>query len=168
MSTIPAGFIPCSRFEAHGYHHKSKRCPLCASHFSEPTRLDSLDCTAKADTPLSITITGQVRGGKNNMIVTHTGLHFPKKSWAKWRDAAVAEVRAQLPKSWKPITAPVNVRLEYVSGDKRRRDMPAIVDAAWHVFEKAGVVTDDTLLWATKSTRDYDKKNPRITITILP
>lgn len=40
----------------------------------------------------------------------------------------------------------------------------SIIDAAWHVLEKAGVVADDTLLWVAASTRSYDNAAPRIEI----
>lgn len=113
----------------------------------------------------SLTISGQVRGGKNNMIVTRSGMHFPKAAWAKWRDAAVREVKGQLPNGWKIISEPVNVRLHYVAGDRRRRDFPAICDAVWHVLEKAGVVSDDTYLWPAVSVREYEKSSPSITIS---
>ncbi len=116
---------------------------------------------------MTITLQGQVRGGKNNMVVTRSGHRFPKKSWAVWRDAAVAEVRKQLPKDWKPIETPTEVRIAYVAGDRRRRDFPAICDAVWHVLEKAGFVTDDTLLWPAISTRSYSKDAPGVSVTIL-
>lgn len=119
---------------------------------------------------LTITLSGVVKGGKNNMVVTRSGLHFPKKSWAKWRDEKVAEVKAQLPNDWSPITVPTDIELEYIAGDRRRRDQPAIIDAIFHVLEKAGVASDDTHLWISSSTRSYDKKNPKaiIRIPIVP
>ena len=79
----------------------------------------------------------------------------------------MSELKRQLPAHWKPVARPVNVRLDYVAGDKRRRDMPAIVDAIWHAMEKAGVVEDDTLLWISQSTRSYSKESPGCTITFL-
>ena len=116
---------------------------------------------------LSFRITGQIRGGKNNMIVTRTGKHFPKPEWARWRDTTVSELQRQLPAHWKPVAVPMNVRLDYVAGDKRRRDMPAIIDAIWHAMEKAGVVEDDTLLWVSQSSRAYSKESPCAVITFL-
>jgi len=94
------------------------------------------------------------------MVVTRSGLHFPKKEWAKWRDEKVAEVKSQLPLGWGPLEIPVDMHLKYVSGDKRRRDFPAICDAIYHVLEKAGVVKDDTQLWPVQSSREYDKTSP--------
>ena len=114
---------------------------------------------------MTLKFTGQIRGGKNNMIVTRTGHRFPKPEWAKWRDSAVKEIKAQLPKSFRPIDVPTAIRMDYLAGDKRRRDMPAIIDAIFHVLEKAGVVKDDTLLWVTESTRGYSKEAPSATIT---
>ena len=116
---------------------------------------------------MKITITGQIKGGKNNMIVTRSGLHFPKKDWAKWRDAAVIEIRSQIPAGWKPIDTPTSIRLEYVAGDKRRRDQPAIIDSIFHCLEKSGFCTDDTHLWVAESSRTYNAQSPRATITIL-
>lgn len=116
---------------------------------------------------MKIVLKGQVRGGKNNMIVTRTGLRFPKKSWAIWRDAAVAEVRKQLPPEWKPIEKETLIEFAYVAGDRRRRDMPAIIDAVFHVLEKAGFVADDTLLWVGVSSRVYSKELPGVMIEII-
>ena len=109
---------------------------------------------------MTFSFTGQIQGGKNNMVGTRTGHRFPKASWAKWRDSAVAQIRLQIPNGWKPVDSPTNVKLYYRAGDKRRRDMPAIIDAIWHVLEKVGVCTDDTHLWVSESTRHYSKENP--------
>ena len=115
---------------------------------------------------MTITITGQVKGGKNNIVICRNGNRFPKKEWAQWRDSKVAEVRLQLPRGFQVITVPVNVCLDYVASDKRRRDMPAIIDAIFHVLEKAGFCADDTLIWVTRSSRSYSKENARAVITV--
>lgn len=91
------------------------------------------------------------------MIITRSGLHFPKPEWAKFRDGVVKQLKAQLPPKWTPIDVPCDVFLEYCASDKRRRDMPAIIDSIWHCLEKSGVVKDDTHLWITRSTRHYNK-----------
>lgn len=116
---------------------------------------------------LRLVICGQIRGGKNNIIITRTGRRFPNRVWAKWRDEAVRGIKEQLPRFFKPISEPCRVRLTYVAQDMRRRDFPAICDAVWHVLEKAGVVADDTLLWPAESTRSYDKHSPRCEIEFL-
>lgn len=115
---------------------------------------------------LVLCLTGQIRGGKNNMGVTKSGRHYPRPTWAKWRDAAVWELRAQLPSGWKSIKEPVSVRLDYTAGDRKRRDQPAVLDAIFHCLEKAGVVEDDTFLWVAQSTRAYSANGGKAIITI--
>lgn len=114
--------------------------------------------------PLQIVIRNQIRGGKNNIIITRTGRRFPKPEWAKWRDDAVRQVKAQLPANWTPISQHTGVILNYYAGDEKRRDQPGIIDAVWHVMEHAGVVTDDFYLWAEQSRRTIDRENPRAEI----
>ena len=115
---------------------------------------------------LHIVIRGIIRGGKNNIIITRTGRRFPRPEWAKWRDDAVQQVKTQLPANWVPIQAHTGVILNYYAGDEKRRDMPAIIDAIWHVLEAAGVTTDDFYLWAEQSRRTVDRQNPRAEIII--
>ena len=114
---------------------------------------------------LVLRLSGQVRGGKNNMGRTKTGMSFPKKAFADWRAEAIRQIKAQF--HGEPIAVPCNVRIDYVAEDRRRRDFPAICDALWHALERAGVVTDDTLLWPAQSSRSYDKAAPGVTITFL-
>lgn len=127
----------------------------------------SREIRATPTIPLALVFTGQILGGKNNIIVTRTGKRFPNAKWAKWRNEQVNVIKAQLPKDFVTINAPVDIRLDYVTGDHRRRDMPAVVDAIFHVLEKAGVVADDTLLWVVISTRTYDKSNPHSIVTFI-
>ena len=122
------------------------------------------DCS---DVFLRLVICGQVKGGKNNICITRTGHRFPNAAWGKWRDEAMMGVKEQLKPGFKTIAEPVNVRLTYIAGDKRRRDMPAIIDSIWHVLEKVGVVSDDTLLWVAESSRSYNKDSPRAEIEFL-
>lgn len=121
----------------------------------------------RASSPTVIVIRN-VRGGKNSMQIAPNGMHYPKPEWAEWRDIEVESVRKQLGDSWITINDAIIVRLDYYAGDRRRRDMPAIIDACWHVLEKAGFVSDDHLLWIGQSTRSYCKENPRAEITIIP
>ena len=124
--------------------------------------------TRAADGPrLVLRLTGQVRGGKNNLGRTKTGKSYPKKLFADWRAEAIRQIHAQMPSGWTPIALPCNVRLDYVAEDRQRRDMPAVLDAIFHCMERAGVVKDDTLLWVTQSSRSYDKAAPGVTITFL-
>lgn len=141
--------------------HTGKNCPLCG-----PSQR-GLEQVTPPPASFRIVITGQIMGGKNNIIVTRTGHRFPKPAWAKWRDDAVRQVKQFIPRGFTPIDSPINVRIDYFAEDKRRRDMPAILDAIFHVFEKAGVVTDDWHLWVSESSRGFDKDCPRAVVTFL-
>ena len=159
MTTLPANVRLCHRC---GEHYIGRTCPKCppAPPVAPPV------APRAADGPrLVLRLKGQVRGGKNGMGVTRTGRHYAKPTFARWRDDAVRQIHEQF--IGEPIAVPCNVRLDYVAGDKRRRDMPAVLDAVWHVLEKAGVVKDDTLLWAAQSSRSYDKSAPGVTISFL-
>jgi hypothetical protein len=65
------------------------------------------------------------------------------------------------------ISTPTNVRIDYVAGDRKRRDQTGIFDALFHLFEHAQIVADDSLLWVAQSSRSYDKAAPGVTITFL-
>jgi crossover junction endodeoxyribonuclease RusA len=191
VTALPANARLCHRC---GEHYIGRTCPKCppavnqSGNHCQPSRVATAGqsgdsgkdrapalasalpaapvATRCADVPrLVLRLKGQVRGGKNNMGRTKTGMSFPKKSFADWRAEAIRQIKTQF--SGEPIAVPCNVRLDYVAGDKRRRDMPAVLDAVWHVLEKAGVVADDTLLWAVQSSRSYDKVAPGVTITFL-
>ena len=115
---------------------------------------------------VKIKLKGQVRGGKNNMGITKTGRHYPNKKFAAWRDEMICQVNRQveLIKEFKQITGPCSIDITYTAGDKRRRDVPAILDALWHVFERSGVVKDDSLIGNVTFRKSYDKENPNVEI----
>ena len=114
---------------------------------------------------MKIILKGQVRGGKNNMGITMTGRHYPNKKFATWRDDALLQVQAQIIGKELPIiSVPCLVHIDYYAGDKRRRDVPAILDAIWHVLEKAQVVKDDCLLCNIVFKTYYNKENPEVII----
>lgn len=164
MTALPANARLCHRC---GEHYIGRACPKCPPALASAPPAAPV-ATRCADVPrLVLRLTGQVRGGKNGMGVTRTGRHYAKPTFARWRDDAVRQIRCQLPSGWKPIDVPCNVRLDYVAGDKRRRDMPAVLDAIFHALEKAEFCVDDTLIWVTQSSRSYDKAAPGVTITFL-
>ncbi len=91
-----------------------------------------------------IKINGQIKGGKNNMLITRSGKHYPKPSYQIWREEVLWQIKQQY--KGPPIDKPLNVKIRYYASDKRRRDLPAWIDSLWHCLEKAGVVTDDKFL----------------------
>ncbi len=47
---------------------------------------------------LTLTLTGQCPSGKNAIVITRTGLRFPKKRFVDWRTEALKEIQTQLNK----------------------------------------------------------------------
>lgn len=109
------------------------------------------------ETKYVYSVSGQVRGGKNNVMVLKSGLRIPPKIFSQWAKAAIAEIKAQgLPE--KPIDYPCNISIEYYCSDRRRRDAPAIIDGLFHALERAGVVKDDSLLGGENKVLLFEHK----------
>ena len=132
--------------------HTGKVCPRCNIRQTISTPVFGV-------IGMKIIITGQIMGGKNNIVITRTGHRFPKPSWSKWRDDAVQGVREQTPRGWVPIDSPVNVRLDYFAGDKRRRDMPAIIDRGRVVSEVEGEGCGANGCWCRMTQAGYREED---------
>ncbi len=108
-------------------------------------------------TPYEVLLPGQCPSGKNSIQTTRTGHRYPKKRFVDWRDAAVLTAVRAIPKGTvgpmfrKPAMLAITVH--YVPGDGRRRDVPGMLDAIFHVLERAGAVEDDAQIqyvgWVT-------------------
>mgnify|MGYP000911960112 CR=1 FL=1 len=116
---------------------------------------------------IELRLTGQIRGGKNNMGVTAKGIHYPKKLFAQWSKAAIAEIQGQR-RGGDPILGDeYHWSFTYTPADRRRRDVPAILDAVFHVLERSGVVSDDAIIKnLTFITLPPDKENAGMVIRI--
>mgnify|MGYP001558687057 CR=1 FL=1 len=118
---------------------------------------------------IKFVIHGPVKGGKNNMLMTRTGRHYPNPAWAAWRDGILAQLGTQLRIEGfqETYTNPCIMTVEYWPSDKRRRDVPAMIDSIFHILEKAHIIADDCLIEDVSWTfRQYDKMNGRAEIEI--
>lgn len=115
---------------------------------------------------ISFTINGQLRGGKNAILTTRTGHRYPNPSWAKTRDEVLKQIMSQ--RKNPPITQRSKITINYWPGDKRRRDVPGMMDFVFHVLEKAGVVKDDALFADVYFvTMEVNQGKPWASITIF-
>lgn len=88
-------------------------------------------------------LVGQMPSGKNAVVVTRTGHRFPKKRFVDWREDAFRQLEKQhIPKDL-PFEGPCIVEVGYTAGDRRRRDVPGMIDALCHLMERYGLVKDD-------------------------
>lgn len=93
---------------------------------------------------LTFNLKGQCLSGKNHKQITRSGHCYPLPRWAKWRDEMILQIR----RPPKPITELLKATLVFTHADKRRRDIPGMMDALWHVLERAGVIADDSQIVA--------------------
>jgi len=118
---------------------------------------------------MRIVLKGQVRGGKNNMGVTRTGIHYPKPEFVLWRANMMAQVESQRPTGFKAIdNAGFHWDFCYTPSDKRRRDIPALLDAVYHVLERTKIITDDYFIANLHfSTMPVSKENAGMIIDFV-
>ena len=88
---------------------------------------------------VSFVLHGKMKSGKNHVQITRTGRRYPNKSFSVWRDDMLKQINYKK----KPLQGRVGLSAYYVPGDRLRRDAPGILDALLHLFEKAGILTDD-------------------------
>ena len=147
--------------------HKPKPAPQAA--IRPETRADAGKRDGDA-VAVEFHLSGQVRGGKNNMVVTRSGGHFPRKLFKNWRDDACIQIAAQLPGDFDfasaYFTEPVSAIIIHRASDRGRHDIPAILDALFHVLERAGIVADDSLIKQLSYGEIYSKENPGADIVL--
>jgi len=186
MTTLPANARLCHRCAEHFIGRACPKCRLetggCGSTYGITTDARKATVFPKcppalapaapvaprdADVPrLVLRLSGQLRGGKNAIGVTKSGRHYAKAPFKRWRAEMMAQINAQ-GCGGILISTPTNVRIDYVAGDRKRRDQTGIFDALFHLLEHAQIIADDSLLWVTQSSRSYDKAAPGCTITFL-
>lgn len=108
-------------------------------------------------------LTGILPGGKNAVKTTRTGHRYPDQRFVLWRANALSQLPAKVPH----FPGPVQLLVDYVPGDLRKRDMPGMMDALLHLLEKAKLVKDDAQVVAlTWTPFPLDREHPRCTVTI--
>ena len=96
----------------------------------------------------SFDIKGQIRGGKNSILINRSGHRYPNPKWAKWRDTVIRGIQDTLksPVNGLLIDKPCRMRVIYTPNDLKRRDMPAMLDSILHILEKVRLIKDDCLI----------------------
>lgn len=117
---------------------------------------------------MTFSIVGQMTSGKNSVVVTRSGMRFPSKRFKAWRDDVLPQLEIQRGQcAWFPLQTPITLECEYTPGDRRVRDVPGMLDALLHVIVKAGLLTDDGLVWAVTWRRnEMDRQRPGLRFTM--
>lgn len=95
---------------------------------------------------MTLIITGPIKSGKNHMMIDpRSGRHYPNRGFKEWRDSAMKQILGQVPRGFRTINYQCQISFSYTPADKRKRDMPGMCDAIFHVLERVGIISDDCL-----------------------
>ena len=101
-------------------------------------------------------------------------MRFPAKRFKLWREDALEQLHGQvmgyaMNGAILPIQSTISLECEYTPGDRRTRDVPGMLDALLHLIVKAGLLTDDGLVWGVTWTRmEMDRERPGLKFLISP
>ena len=121
---------------------------------------------------MTFVLNGQMPSGKNAVRITRTGHRYPDKRFVAWREDALDQLRKPVARyaqegACLPLQSTIALECEYTPGDRRTRDVPGMLDALLHLIVKAGLLTDDGLVWAVTWRRmEMDRKQPGLRFTI--
>lgn len=121
---------------------------------------------------MTFSITGQMKSGKNRVLITRKGRRYAPKSFSDWREQILKQLAPQVSAyaqegACLPLQSTITLECEYTPGDRRVRDVDGMLGALLHVIVKAGLLTDDGLVWAVTWRRmEMDRKQPGLKFTI--
>lgn len=122
---------------------------------------------------ITFNLNGWMVSGKNSVKGDPVDGHkYPNPRFEKWRNMMSRQVWVQrqgLKVLFKKPTR-VEFRVDYWRGDNRRRDIPGMMDALFHLMECCNIVEDDAqfvrcLGW---EPHDMDRTNPRLIFACGP
>ena len=114
-------------------------------------------------------ILGETPSKKNSRITLKNGMNIPSKCYRNWHKDAELQIKKQaIPE--KPIDSPVVVYLEFVHGDRRRRDSDNGTSSIMDLLQDCKVISDDNwqIIQTIIVTNKYDKGNAACFVTIIP
>jgi Holliday junction resolvase RusA-like endonuclease len=121
---------------------------------------------------LAIRLSDQIPSGKNHVRITRAGRRYPTPRFAQWRASAYSQVRAQLisQPSWRewPRQASMSLTVYYRPRDRRRRDVPGMLDALLHLLERAEVIEDDAQVKTVSWVSALKSQVPCVILAIAP
>jgi Holliday junction resolvase RusA-like endonuclease len=96
------------------------------------------------------------------------GKHYPLPRFVAWRAEVFGHLKCAFPHGLIPIDKPCNIAFDYWPGDARRRDVPGMIDAMFHCFERFGIIKDDSLFANVKwTTHEIDREKPGLNVEIF-
>lgn len=117
---------------------------------------------------MKITILGTPVTKKNHqqmVMVKGRMIVIPSKPYKEYEKLC----KPFMPKLEKPIDYPINLKVHYYMGHKRKCDITNLLQATCDILVKYGILSDDnyTIVASIDGSRVfYDKENPRCEIEI--
>lgn len=117
---------------------------------------------------ISVEILGETPAKKNSRITLPNGKTIPSKRYRDWRGSALPQVFRQIGGPRPAINEPCEVAMEFVHGDRRRRDCDNGASSVLDLLVDAGVLADDNweIVRSLKVSNAYEKGNPRVAVRI--
>ena len=120
--------------------------------------------TLAAPSPLIFTLQGQIPSGKNAVMITRTGRRYPSKRFKDWRDDAIDQLTNCYTYM---MLGDMHLVVDYVPGNKIRRDVPGMLDAICHLLEYTGILQDDAQVKNVEWHQwPLDRKNPKVRVVL--
>lgn len=118
---------------------------------------------------MTILLLHQIPSGKNAIMVTRTGHHYPNARFKAWREDALLQLRALGHTHKPPLDYPLSLSVQYWAGDKRTRDVSGMLDALFHLLMHAKIIKDDGLIRdVTWRWCGVNRGNPKVELTLSP
>ncbi len=86
---------------------------------------------------------GNVPSKKNQRINTRSGRSFPSKAYTEWHHDALMQIKEMGHLSSWAEGYPVSLELQFIFGDKRKKDIDNRVSSIQDLLVDAGILEDD-------------------------
>ncbi len=100
----------------------------------------------------------------NRYIRRRGGKVFKSPRVKNWETRALWELKSQY--SGKPIDYRISVDIVLTLPDRRRRDIDNMLKSLWDVLEKAGIISNDNLIYEVRTVKRIVKGEQGVEIKI--
>lgn len=114
---------------------------------------------------IMFTLMGQMKSGKNRVLITRAGRRYPPKAFQVWREEMLRQIWGMPSRPY--FTGPVSIIADYVPGDLIKRDVDGMLSALFHLIVKAGILQDDAQVKNVQWHQwPLDREHPKCRVTI--
>jgi crossover junction endodeoxyribonuclease RusA len=100
----------------------------------------------------------------NRYIRTKGGRVFKHPRVRNWETRAIWELKNQY--GGEPINYKLSVDIELILPNNRKRDIDNMLKSLWDILEKAGVISNDNLIFRIKTVKRVEKGKEGVVIRL--